>query len=520
MKSKAVAIHQPCPDICGQSSDAYSLYDDGHGYCHSCGRLFPAESAQKGTRTVEATTPLPQNFTLEYQPRRGLTKETHEFFRAKTRVAPDGQPVAVEYPFANGAKQVRRLSEKAFFAEGPISQASGWAIDRFTPGQSKSITITEGMDDAMSVWQMLGKYPVYAVKSASSALKDVRADYEALNAYERIYLCLDNDEPGQKATREIASVFGFNKVYHVKLAPHKDANDFLKAGKLTEFKNAWYNATRFLPEGVVSSFSEIDAILDNANKEPGHPWPFKTLNYLTDGIKRGRSYLLSGLEGIGKTEFFHAVEYHLAVSDPDANIGIIHLEEPTDENIKKLVSYKLKVPVLFNDSGVSNEEVKATYRSIAGREDRLHIYNHFGSDEPDILLSKIRFLVAAAGCKYIFLDNITIIATGRTQEDERKELDYLSTQLEMMVKELKFALIFISHENDSLGTRGSKNISKVCDVWINMTRDIKAEDEHTRNIQSLTIFKGRGCRGTGPAGRLFYDPATATLADYSEELPA
>lgn len=470
---------------------------------------------------MEQPTAIQKNidYTLEYWPRRGITKETHEFFKVKTRMDPDGVPVAVQYPYANGSIQVRRLDEKAFYSEGEWSQASGFGANLFTPGQARSITITEGADDALSVFQIMGKYPVYAVRSASSALKDVRSDYTYLNSFEKIYLALDNDESGQTATKEIAAVFGFNKVYHVKLAPFKDANDFLKAGKQQEFKNAWYNAGRFLPEGITSSYADIDGILDNANTEHGHTWPFAALNHITDGIKRGRSYLLSGLEGIGKTEFFHAVEYHLAITDPEANIGIIHLEEPTDENIKKLVSYKLRCPVLFSESGISNEEIKSAYRAITGRPDRIHFYNHFGSDDPDVLLSKIRFLVAAAGCKYIFLDNITIIATGRTQDDERKELDYLSTQLEMMVKELNFSLIFISHENDSLGTRGSKNISKVCDVWINMTRDVKAENEHARNIQYLTVFKGRGCRGTGPAGRLFYDPVTATLADYHEELP-
>lgn len=465
-----------------------------------------------------AAAPRMANYTTEYLARRGITKETHEFFKVKTRVDPDGVPVAVEYPYANGSIQVRRLDEKVFYSEGEWSQASGFASDLFTPGQARSITITEGADDALSAYQMLGKYPVYAVRSASLALKDIKADYDKLNSYDKIYLCLDNDVPGQEATRDIAAVFGFNKIYHVKLAL-KDANEYLKAGRQQEFKNAWYNAGRFLPEGIASSFTDIDAILDNANKEPGHPWPFAPLNHITDGIKRGRSYLLSGLEGIGKTEFFHAVEYHLAKTDTDANFAMIHLEEPPDENIKKLVSYELKVPVLFEESGVSKEEIKSTYRKIAGRSDRIHIYNHYGSDDPGILLSKIRFLVAAAGCKYVFFDNITIVATGRNQDDERKELDYLSTKLEMMVKELNFALIMISHENDSLGTRGSKNISKVCDVWINMTRDLTAENEHARNMQYLTVFKGRGCRGTGPAGRLYYDPSTATLADYNEELP-
>ena len=57
------------------------------------------------------------NYTTEYLPRRGITKETHEFFKVKTRVDPDGVPVAVEDPYANGSIQVRHLDEKQFYSE-------------------------------------------------------------------------------------------------------------------------------------------------------------------------------------------------------------------------------------------------------------------------------------------------------------------------------------------------------------------------------------------------------------------
>ncbi len=494
------AVHQPCP--CGNSSDAYSVAEDGHGWCFSCGKYFPGDKKE-----IDLT-----EFTYEYMARRGITRETHEFFNVKTQIDSTGKPVSVAYVYPDGATQLRFLEQKGFRWQGS-PKPGGFAVDRFTPGSSKAITITEGADDAMSAYQMLGRYPVYSVKSASTGLSDVRADYDYLSSFEKIYLALDNDGPGAKCAAEIAACFDFNRVYHVKFGPYKDPTAFLEAGKAQEFRNAWYNAGRFLPEGIVSGFKEIRALLENAKNEPGHPWPFRTLNAMTDGMKRGRAYLVTGLEGIGKTEFFHAAEYHLIKTDPDANMAFIHLEEPVDENVKKLAGYELGVPTIFEDSPVSTDQIMDTYEKIVGREDRVHIYNHFGSDDPDILLSKIRFFAAACKCKYIFLDNITITATGRQQEDERKELDYLSTQLEMMVKALKFVLVAISHENDNGQTRGSRNISKVFDVWINMTRDVKNENPVLRNIQQLTLVKGRGCRGTGPAGQLYYDAATGKLSE-------
>lgn len=462
---------------------------------------------------------IEEGYTYEYLPRRGISRATHEFFGVQTKIDKSGKPVSVGYVYPKGAVKMRRLDVKAFYTEGEMSKESGWAVDKFPAGSSRAITIFEGEDDTMSGYEMLGKYPVYSVRSASSALSDVRADYDYLNSFEKIYLALDNDEPGKKATAEIAAVFDFNKVFHVKLAPYKDANEYLTAGKVQEFRNVWFNAGRFLPEGIVSSYVDIDAILDKADNEPGHPWPFKKLTYLTDGMKRGRSYLVTGLEGIGKTEFFHAVEHHIAKTDPGANLAIIHLEEPTDENVRKLVGYELRTPTTLSDSSVSTKEIKETYRKVAGRDDRIHFYNHYGSDDPEILEAKIRFFVAACKCKYVFFDNITLLVTGRATENDTKDLDLFSTRMEMMVKQLNFIFIAISHENDNGQTRGSRNISKVFDVWINMTRDIKAESEYQRNILRLLLNKGRGCRGTGPAGDLIYDTGTAMLTEVSEELP-
>jgi KaiC/GvpD/RAD55 family RecA-like ATPase len=240
---------------------------------------------------------------------------------------------------------------------------------------------------------------------------------------------------------------------------------------------------------------------------------------LGGGLEIHRSYLISGLTGIGKTEFFRAIQDKFYTDRPEDNIGILHFEEPVRETIQRAVGYKLKTPVHLEESHVSDETVLAEWATLSGREDRVHFVKHYGSEDPDVILAKIRFLVAACGCQLVCLDNITVLGTGRVQEDERKELDYLSTQLEMLVKELPFCLLFISHENENEGTRGSANINKVVDVWINLKRDVKAENEYARNILYLSLFKNRQASRTGPAGRGIYDLSTGVLTELTEELP-
>jgi hypothetical protein len=49
-------------------------------------------------------------------------------------------------------------------------------------------------------------------------------------------------------------------------------------------------------------------------------------------------------------------------------------------------------------------------------------------------------------------------------------------RLEMMLVELDFALIMVSHVNDNGETRGSRMIGKICNTRIDLTRDVSSCD--------------------------------------------
>lgn len=504
--------HQPCP--CGESSDAYAVDAAGHGKCFSCGKDFWPESKQLDTE-----------FTYQYITRRNITAETHQRFNVRARVSPDGVPTYVEYPHRNGGVKIKNLDPNAadrdrYRTTGDFTHERGWGPEYFPAASSRSITLFEGHDDAMAGWQMLGNYPVYSVQSASSAIRDVKADFEYLDSFERVYIAFDSDKPGQEAAKAVAAIFGYKKAYHVKLDPLKDATEYLEQKREKEFRNVWHNAARFTPEGVVNSLSAIKDIFAKAQKKQGVSTGFPTIDFmLRGGLQMGRAYLVSGLTGIGKTEFLRAIEYNVLKQNKDAVLGILHFEEDVNETIQRLAGYEIKQPCHLQDAPVPDDKVLTVYEELVGDVERVTYVRHFGSEDPDVILSKIRFLVAGCGCQYVFLDNITILGTGRVQDDERKELDYLSTQLEMLVKELQFCLVYISHENEQEGTRGSQNINKVCDVWINIKRDVKAENEYTRNVQTMTFFKNRQAGRTGPAGRYHYDDSTSVLSEISDDLP-
>jgi twinkle protein len=496
--SKIIELHQPCPD-CG-SSDALCKYEDGHSYCFSCLTYTPSEQENV------------IGFSYQFVPYRGIDAEVMRFFDAKTKIDPDGKPVSIGFRYANDSYKIRTLEKKGFYTKGEIGKASLYGRDKFAASPRKTITITEGELDALSFYQVL-RSPVVSVKSASTASTDAGMERSWLNEFERIYLAFDGDEAGRRAAQAVAKLFDPNKVYDIRFpgGSRKDPNDYLRSGERDELAQLWSNARRYVPEQIISTFSEFEKVLNEAPKKGiNYPWP--TLSYMTYGIRTAESVLITAPEGVGKTEVMHSILHTLLTETKDA-VGSIFLEEPKKRLLQALAGIDLQRPVHLPDSGVSDAATLEAVRRVVQADERLHVYSHFGSDDPEVILDTIRFLVSARLCRYILLDHLTMVVSGLAGDNERRALDYLSTRLEMMVKELDFALIVVSHVNDDGLTRGSRIISKVADIRIDLHRDIKSPDPIVRRTTHLTISKNRFCGRTGPAGTLLFDPVTYTLSE-------
>ena len=463
---------------------------------------------------IKSIVKVPKN----YYPMRGITKETMAFFDVRTVSNRAGKPEKIVFPYGDDAQKIRSLQEKEFTCTGNMKEASLFGMDKFSPGQAKSVTITEGEFDALSVFQCLGsKYPVVSVRSSSTAKSDCSAAYEFLNAFDRIYLCLDQDAPGERASKDIAKLFDINKIFYVKLGKYKDVNEMLQAGKDKEFVSVWYNSKRFVPTGIVSTLTDLSDILAKDKAKSIADYPFPTLQEMTYGIRSKEMNVILAPEKIGKTEFIRAIEYHL-LKNYEHNVGVIHLEEDETRTLQGLVGLDLKQPVHLPDSMVSLSDQQKVLKELVKTDDRLSIYPHFGSDDPNTILDIIRYMVSGLGCKFLFIDHITMLVTGFENDDERKKLDYLSTKFAELTRELDFTMFLISHVNDDGKTRGSRNITKMADLIISLYRDIEAQDENIRNTTSITIRGNRYSGRTGPAGYLWFSPQSFTLSELTYDI--
>lgn len=530
MKKKTVQwLHNEACPACG-SSDANAVYDDGHSFCFSCNTHVNSYVSSYDSSLGINTTKVYSynkyskeynNTHMEYTSHRGITKETMEAYGVSAKVGSTGTVLAFSIPFGSSTqiRELRGNTKEAITTIGNSDDIKLFGQDVFSAGSAKAITITEGAYDALSAYQMLGsKYPAVSVRSSATARRDCERARAYLNSFDQIYICFDGDEPGQRAAKEVSSLFDVNKVFHVQLTKHKDANDYLQAGDIKEFTNVWWNSKKFMPKGIVSDYKSIQEILEKESAKATASYPFPTLDAMAYGIRLGELILFTALEKVGKTEVLRAIEYHL-LKTTEENVGIIHLEEEEKRSVQGLASYELGVPCHLPDSGSSISDQFDAYQRITRRDGRLHFYTHFGSDDPNSILDIIRYLVGVCHCKYIFLDHITMLVTGFEDEDERKKLDYISTRLAMMTRELDFTLFLVSHVNDNGQTRGSRNIAKVADLIVHLDRDIESATPDERNTTKLTCRGNRFAGTTGPAGYLNFDPKSYKISEAPIEPP-
>ena len=192
----------------------------------------------------------------------------------------------------------RSIKEKKFYR---IQGAQTWVVneDAITSArESKKIMIVEGEMDAMAISQL----GIKSVISPTGGAHNKKMEWLELisDEIEDVYICMDNDEIGQEAARDIAERIGLEKCFNIVL-PTKDANDFLKEGyTLKDLVKIINEAKRFDIRGVVKVGSILDEL--QGKKIERISTPINRLNeQMKGGIPRKSMVIFSGHSGIGKS---------------------------------------------------------------------------------------------------------------------------------------------------------------------------------------------------------------------------
>jgi twinkle protein len=515
--------HEGCPS-CG-SSDGLAVYEDNSN-CFVCGYHEGEKNIADKHEVRHAAdrnlTPLPGGEQVAIKDR-AIGAGAVNKYKVTVNTNPESQ-VGHVYPYfdengAHVANKVRRKGEKAFYWEGDVQRGLLFGQQLF-PAGGKAVTIVEGECDALAGFQLTGsRYPCVSVKSASEAKRNCADNFEYLDSFEKIVVCMDADEPGQKAAVQIAQLFAPGKVHVLKLQRAKDANDYLAKGLEREYIDEWFRAPAYMPDGLLLG-SDPTLLEDIVNyKEPECvPYPWAGLNSKLYGIRLSELTLFTADTGIGKTTFMKEIEYAL-LQDEDLKargygVGFLHLEEPKRETLLGMLSIHHNKPYHLPDTPKSEEDIRRAYSEVLDNK-RVVVYDHFGSNEIDTILAKIRHMVAL-GCRYIVLDHLSIIVSDQSG-DERKQLDEISTKLKSLTMNLQIAVVAVIHINRQGQVRGSAGPEQVSNNVIRLTRDKKEVDDWRRNVTQMDVEKCRLSGRTGPACWLFYDSETGRLVELGQE---
>lgn len=517
---------------CG-SSDANSLYDDGHTHCFQCGVTEHEGSYDERTVMRDAVAPrkvtqMEIKGTCKSIPDRGISQATCE----KYGVTTDGDNQYYPYTDADGVRTAvkqRNVPSKSFSITGDFKGATLFGQSLFHAG-GKAVTITEGELDALAAFQMQGSlYPTVSIRNgAQAALKDCKAQYEWLNSFDSVVICFDADEPGKKAAKEVAELFG-NKAKIVQhKAGYKDACDYLIAGATKDFVNEWWRAAPYVPDGIVNAADLWEEI---SKPEPvaEAQYPWKGLNKLLYGIRPAELITVTAGSGLGKSQFLREILYFL-LRTTEWNIGGLFLEESTRKTARSIMSLHANKLLHLPDTPTTEQELKEAFDATLG-SNRIYLFDHFGSSDVDNISNRIRYMAKACDCRVVFLDHISIVVSGQDLGDERKAIDSMMTKLRTLVQELNITLICVSHLRRPQGNqghedggsvslsqlRGSGAIAQLSDAVITLERNSMAENEDERHLTKIAVAKNRYNGETGPACKLQYNGYTGRMVEVEEE---
>ena len=523
--------HEACPS-CG-SSDNLARYSDGHAVCfsggcnhyeHGKGQIGQAVQ-RKPTRLLEMTG------VVAAIPDRRINQETAKRYGVTVEYGTDGKITKHHYPYfdkdtgtAIGTK-VRIVENKQFYATGGFDNAGLFGQQAFKGG-GKYITVTEGEADAMAVNEMFdGKWPAVSIRSgAAGAAKDIKASLEWLETFDHVVICFDNDKAGQEAARSVLDLFTPNKAKNVTL-PMKDAGDMLSARKVQDFVKEWWNAKAYQPDGIVAGIETWDMIIKQSDvKSIDYPW--SGLNEYTHGFRLKELVTITAGSGMGKSQIVRELEHYLLGATED-NIGILALEEDIPKTALGIMSIEANKQ-LHLDKTVTQEEKKGYWDKTLG-SGRIYMFDHWGSTSEDNLLGRIRYMAKGLDCKWIILDHLSIVVSDQDNNDERKAIDSIMTNLRKLVQETGVGLFLVSHLRRPSGSkahedggkislgelRGSAAIAQLSDIVIGLERDQQHADPTTRNTTCVRVLKNRFVGLTGPACYLYYDKESGRMIETS-----
>jgi twinkle protein len=399
--------------------------------------------------------------------------------------------------------------------------------------------LVEGEEDTMAVWEMLcsgnygrpsEKWDVVSLPNGSSLCPVTRNQLHLFEKYSSVYVCLDADAPGIKATTEIADWLVTATTVHameLDATLGSDASDYLTGGHYAAFKKAIASTREYQPEGIVNG---IDILLDDllVPTPSGYDIPFSGLQEKLHGVRKGEILTLCGGSGIGKSTLVREIAKSLI--EQNLSIANVMLEDQMNVAAQALVALDMNIPLAkFRFHPPPKEEAAPSYTKMVANG-KTFFYKHFAGINSDSLMNKLYYYARSEACDFIILDHLSLVISASESNNERKDIDTLMTKLAKMVVETGVGLIQIVHLKRASGDksfakggeveltdlRGSAALEQLSWTVVGAERDTQGDDS---DFSRIRVLKNRTMGFTGVADTVKYDRSTGRMESVVIESP-
>jgi twinkle protein len=339
---------------------------------------------------------------------------------------------------------------------------------------ARSIVICEGEIDAMSFHEY--GIPAMSVPfggGGGSKQDWIEHEYENLERFDSIYLAMDMDEEGRKATAEIVSRLGRHRCRVVDL-PEKDANECLVKGfSSTEIWNVLSVAKTQDPTELRNAVEYTDDIIREFNpseQEIGFLPPWDKASSLR--FREGEVTVISGINGHGKSEAVGHMVIH-AIHQGE-KVCVASMEFKPKRFLRNLVR---------QTSGVS-QPTDDYIRAIAEDflEPSLWVFDVTGTAVADRMLEVFVYARKRYGVKLFVIDNLSKMDVDMDKNEPQRQF---MAKLTDFAKDNDVHVFLVTHQKKvedeytktgKMDVKGSGAITDLADTVIIWRRNKKKED--------------------------------------------
>lgn len=362
---------------------------------------------------------------LEYLKGRGISEKTAKEIRVLNR----NGAMCFFYTDINGKAtgvKYRTLEKKIWSETNSDMTLLNW--DR-VPKDAETLICTEGEVDMMSAYEV-GFKNVVSVPNGTKSQEWIEKHYTWLERFKTIVLCLDNDQAGQEAIKQIADRLSDLKaeLKTVDLLFYKDLNEVLQDDDgATKLKNILTNNVKDLELSNTYILSQVKCDDDVVPIDTGDD----AFNRLTGGFRFGEVWIFTGNAGSGKSTFLNNMMANILNQGYSVYTHQGEFKPSKFKtNLYKIMSRPSQIETYRNEfkSMVYGRVSKNTEEQIdEWLGDRLVIH---GSQVPkkNELLKTMEQMYKRNGIKFFFIDNLMTIGIDGDDKYEQQKLLFLDLQ--------------------------------------------------------------------------------------------